>query len=153
MTTSPNVLLYARSTAGGARWSSTAASCSARRSSWRGALRAEIDAHRRACTCWRTSCSREEASHDLDRLQVLIDVSELGISGYQAADWLREHERIDMGLSDHARILATLSIADDRRDAPSGCSQALRRLIDAAPGLPTPPPVGLPPRRSSSSRA
>src|SRR3954465_7998508 len=30
-----------------------------------------------------------EASHDLDPLHVLIDVSQLGISGYQAADWLR----------------------------------------------------------------
>src|SRR6185312_4494587 len=34
-----------------------------------------------------------EASSDLDRLQIMVDLSELGISGYQAADWLREHER------------------------------------------------------------
>lgn len=54
-----------------------------------------------------------EASNDLDRLQILTDISELGISGYQAADWLREHERIDLHLSDHARITATLSMADD----------------------------------------
>ena len=56
---------------------------------------------------------RKEASHDLDRLQLLIDVSELGISGYQAADWLRETKAVDVGLSDHRRILATLSMADD----------------------------------------
>lgn len=31
----------------------------------------------------------KEASHDLDRLQVLIDVATLSISGYQAADWLK----------------------------------------------------------------
>jgi arginine decarboxylase len=55
----------------------------------------------------------EEASHDLDPMHVLIDVSALGISGYQAADWLREHHRIDMGLSDHRRIEGTLSMADD----------------------------------------
>ncbi|MEU2122601.1 aminotransferase class I/II-fold pyridoxal phosphate-dependent enzyme [Nocardia niwae] len=55
-----------------------------------------------------------EASHDLDRLQVLMDVSGTGASGYQAADWLREHRRIDMGLSDHRRLLATLSLADDK---------------------------------------
>ncbi|MFF7942394.1 aminotransferase class I/II-fold pyridoxal phosphate-dependent enzyme [Nocardia gamkensis] len=55
-----------------------------------------------------------EASHDLDRLQVLMDVSGTGASGYQAADWLREHRRIDMGLSDHRRLLATLSMADDK---------------------------------------
>ena len=56
---------------------------------------------------------REEASHDLDRLQILIDISELGISGYQAADWLRETCALDLGLSDHRRVLATLSMADD----------------------------------------
>ena len=38
-----------------------------------------------------------EASHDLDPLHVVIDVSDLGVSGYDAADWLREHQRIDMG--------------------------------------------------------
>ena len=32
---------------------------------------------------------RPEASHDLDRLHVVIDLQQLGISGYQAADWLR----------------------------------------------------------------
>jgi arginine/lysine/ornithine decarboxylase len=56
---------------------------------------------------------RKEASHDLDRLQVLVDVSELGVSGYQVADWLRDSHAIDVGLSDHRRILATLSMADD----------------------------------------
>src|SRR3954469_2146235 len=29
----------------------------------------------------------EEASHDLDRLQIMIDLLEAGISGYQASDW------------------------------------------------------------------
>ncbi|MBV6757950.1 aminotransferase class I/II-fold pyridoxal phosphate-dependent enzyme [Rhodococcus opacus] len=55
----------------------------------------------------------KEASHDLDRLQVLIDVSETGASGYQCADWLREHCELDMGMTDHRRILATMSMADD----------------------------------------
>ncbi|MEU7217754.1 aminotransferase class I/II-fold pyridoxal phosphate-dependent enzyme [Nocardia iowensis] len=55
-----------------------------------------------------------EASHDLDRMQVLMDVSATGASGFQVADWLRENRRIDMGLSDHRRILATLSFADDK---------------------------------------
>ncbi|MFI6865829.1 aminotransferase class I/II-fold pyridoxal phosphate-dependent enzyme [Nocardia sp. NPDC050406] len=55
-----------------------------------------------------------EASHDLDRLQVLMDVSATGATGYEIADWLRENRRIDLGLSDHRRILATLSMADDK---------------------------------------
>jgi arginine decarboxylase len=85
----------------------------------------------------------ESASHDLDRLQIYIDLEGLGISGYQAADWLREHELIDIGLSDHARILATLSAADD--------TQSIARLLDglqhlsrAAAKMPRPKPVKIP---------
>jgi arginine/lysine/ornithine decarboxylase len=84
-----------------------------------------------------------EASHDLDRLQILIDLTDLGISGYQAADWLREHERIDMGLSDHARILATISTADDPSTA-SRLLTALSHLANAAAELPTPKPIQIP---------
>jgi arginine/lysine/ornithine decarboxylase len=84
-----------------------------------------------------------ESSHDLDRLQILMDLSGLGISGYQAADWLREHRRIDVGLSDHRRILATLSMADD--DASTRrLLDGLEALIEAAPSVPTPPPVAIP---------
>ncbi len=54
-----------------------------------------------------------EASHDLDRMQVLMDVSATGATGYEVADWLREERHVDVGLSDHRRILATLSFADD----------------------------------------
>ncbi|AEV84431.1 ornithine decarboxylase [Actinoplanes sp. SE50] len=85
-----------------------------------------------------------EASHDLDPLQVVIDLTDLGISGYQAADWLRENCRIDMGLSDHRRILATLSMADDETTA-DRLIEALRRLVAAAPALPAAKPVHLPP--------
>jgi arginine/lysine/ornithine decarboxylase len=86
---------------------------------------------------------RREASRDLDELQVLIDLTELGISGYQAADWLREHERVDVGLSDHARILATLSMADDEQTE-QRLREALERLVAAAGDLPAPHPVKLP---------
>ncbi len=64
-----------------------------------------------------------EASHELDRLQVFLDVSATGTSGYQARDWLRKCRHLDIGLSDHRRILATLSFADDQRTAD--------RLLDA----------------------
>jgi arginine decarboxylase len=85
----------------------------------------------------------EEASHDLDLLQVLVDVSALGISGYQAADWLRENCRIDVGLSDHRRILATLSMADDAHTA-DRLLEAMRRLVTAAATLPAAKTVDLP---------
>ena len=84
-----------------------------------------------------------EASHDLDRLQVLIDVSATGTSGYQAADWLREHHQLDVGMSDHRRVLVTMSFADDKATA--------ERLLDglwawrkAANGFDPPPPIRLP---------
>lgn len=84
-----------------------------------------------------------EASHDLDRLHVVIDLQELGITGYQAADWLRRHHRLDMGLSDHRRVEATLSIADDQAST-DRLLAALDELTGAAGSMPTPPPIHLP---------
>jgi arginine/lysine/ornithine decarboxylase len=85
----------------------------------------------------------EEASHELDISHILIDLDRLGISGYQAADWLREHERIDMGTSDHRRIEAVLSVADGD-DTAGRLITALEHLADAAPQLPKPSAVQLP---------
>jgi arginine/lysine/ornithine decarboxylase len=84
-----------------------------------------------------------QASHDLDILHVLIDVSDLDISGYQAADWLRQNRVLDVGLSDHRRIEATLSTADDEETTRS-LVDALQALSGAAQDLPHPPPVDLP---------
>lgn len=84
-----------------------------------------------------------EASHDLDPLHIVIDVSSLGISGYDAADWLREHQRVDMGLSDHRRIEATLSLADDDQTA-TRLMSALNALTKHASDLPRPSRVELP---------
>jgi arginine decarboxylase len=85
----------------------------------------------------------KEASHDLDRLQILMDLSATGTSGYQAADWLREHKQIDLGMSDHRRLLATMSFADDKATG--------ERLLDAmwawrkaANDFDSPPPIRLP---------
>jgi arginine decarboxylase len=84
-----------------------------------------------------------EASHELDRMQVLIDVSDLGISGYQATDWLRQNCRIDLGLSDHRRVEATLSMADHAATA-ERLLDAMNRLVAAAPALPAAKTVHLP---------
>jgi lysine decarboxylase len=78
----------------------------------------------------------EPASHDLDILHVLIDVSELGITGYQAADWVREHHAIDFGMSDHRRIEANLSIAADASTA--------ARLLSSLDGSPSTPSAASP---------
>ncbi|WP_101951289.1 aminotransferase class I/II-fold pyridoxal phosphate-dependent enzyme [Mycobacterium sp. 3519A] len=84
-----------------------------------------------------------EASHDLDRMQILMDVSATGTSGYQAADWLRAHKQVDIGMSDHRRVLATMSFADDKATG--------ERLLDALWGwrkaandFDSPPQIRLP---------
>jgi arginine decarboxylase len=84
-----------------------------------------------------------EASHDLDRMQILIDVSATGTSGYQAADWLREHRHLDVGLSDHRRILATLSMADDALTA-GRLVDGLTAWRSAADDFEPPPTINLP---------
>jgi arginine decarboxylase len=64
-----------------------------------------------------------QTSHDLDRLQVLMDIAATGTSGYQGADWIREHCQLDLGETDHRRMLVTMSFADDKH--------TVDRLIDA----------------------
>ncbi|TDC30181.1 aminotransferase class I/II-fold pyridoxal phosphate-dependent enzyme [Kribbella albertanoniae] len=83
----------------------------------------------------------KEASHDLDRLQIMIDTLEAGISGYQAADWLRAERAINVGLSDHRRILAQLTFADDKTQTDRLVS-ALADLTRTS--LPAPASVVLP---------
>jgi arginine/lysine/ornithine decarboxylase len=86
-----------------------------------------------------------EASHDLDLMRPLVDVSALGISGYQAADWLREHELIDVGLADHRRFGFDISISDDETTT-ARLLIALRSLAASAGAgeLPRPKPIDLP---------
>ncbi|MFJ2836837.1 aminotransferase class I/II-fold pyridoxal phosphate-dependent enzyme [Nocardia sp. NPDC087230] len=141
MTTSPNVLIYAaldgwrRQMVEFGHDLLDRALSSARR------VRAEL-AEISGLTVMHDELLGVEASHDLDLLQVLVDVAGTGASGYAAADWLREHRRIDLGLSDHRRVLATLSSADD--------AATVDALVDALAlwraGLthPEPPRIRLP---------
>ncbi|MGG7104905.1 aminotransferase class I/II-fold pyridoxal phosphate-dependent enzyme [Rhodococcus sp. 24CO] len=85
----------------------------------------------------------EEASHDLDRLQILVDVSELGVSGFQCTDWIRERCHLDVGMHDHRRIMATMSMADDDRTA-DRLVTSLESLARAAGEFDRPPKMYLP---------
>ncbi|MDT0490155.1 ornithine decarboxylase [Streptomyces griseus] len=67
------------------------------------------------------------AATEFDPLPVIIDITGLGTTGYRAADWLREHHRIDMHLVDHRRISAQFTHADDAGTA--------ERLLTALRGL------------------
>ncbi len=83
-------------------------------------------------------------ANDLDPLQLVIDISALGVTGYTAADWLFEQERISTHVSDHRRISAQLTHADDEASI-SRLLAALRKLTDRADTLPRPRPVEIPP--------
>jgi arginine decarboxylase len=84
-----------------------------------------------------------EASHDLDCLQILLDLSATGTSGYQAADWLRDNRQVDVGMADHRRMLATLSFADDTSTA-DRLLDALWAWRKAARNFDAPPRIKLP---------
>ncbi|MBV9024426.1 MAG: ornithine decarboxylase [Streptomycetaceae bacterium] len=71
---------------------------------------------------------------DLDPLQLVIDISALGITGYRAADWLRERHRINLHLADHRRISAQLTHADNEETAATLIS-AVRDLVARAKEL------------------
>lgn len=53
------------------------------------------------------------------------------MTGYSAADWLRRHHRLNLHISDHRRISAQLTYADDEQTA-RPLLRALRHLAEAA---------------------
>ncbi|MGK5680615.1 aminotransferase class I/II-fold pyridoxal phosphate-dependent enzyme [Actinoplanes sp. URMC 104] len=69
-----------------------------------------------------------------DPLKLSVDVSALGITGYQAMDWFDEHERLSLQLGDSRRVVCSLTYSDT--------DVALDRLADAFERLTTSPPAG-----------
>jgi arginine/lysine/ornithine decarboxylase len=90
---------------------------------------------------------RPGGAFDLDPLVFTIDVRPLGISGYQAGDWLRAARQVDIGSADACRISARLTHADDDAMV-DRLVEALRALVEAAPSLEQQAPVALPAPRS-----
>jgi arginine decarboxylase len=90
---------------------------------------------------------RPGGAFDLDPLVFTIDVRPLGISGYQAGDWLRAGSQVDIGSADACRISARLTHADDDATV-DRLIDALRRLVEAAPSMERQAPVDLPAPRS-----
>ncbi|QIJ66314.1 ornithine decarboxylase [Streptomyces sp. JB150] len=85
----------------------------------------------------------EGLAADVDPLKIVIDVRELGISGMQAAEWLRTHRHVDVGGSDSCRVSASITYADD--DATEHMLvEALRALVEKAESIERQPPVRLP---------
>jgi arginine decarboxylase len=84
-----------------------------------------------------------DLADDHDPLKIVIDLAELGQSGYNANEWLREVHRIDVGLSDHRRVAAQITVADDVNTA-RRLVTALRELVDRIDELPRTVPIDLP---------
>lgn len=82
-------------------------------------------------------------AHGFDPLPVVIDLAGLGVSGFQAADWLREQRSLVAHLTDHRRIGAQITHGDDR-ETTGELLAALKDLARAAPGLGTAPRVAVP---------
>jgi arginine/lysine/ornithine decarboxylase len=80
---------------------------------------------------------------DLDPLQLVIDITGLGVTGYQAGDWLRSHHQIDLHVCDHRRISAQLSHADDATTV-APLLNGLKELAQVADALPDAPKVAVP---------
>jgi arginine decarboxylase len=84
---------------------------------------------------------------ELDPLKITIDVRELGISGMQAAEWLRAHCHVDIGSSDTCRISGQITHADNDRTE-SLLTDSLHRLVEQVGTIEKQPPVRLPEPRA-----
>jgi arginine decarboxylase len=76
---------------------------------------------------------------ELDPTKVLVDVSALGVAGYALDDWLAEHHRVSVGLSDMRHLLAIVSVGTTARDVRAlarGLADAARRLRAGTLALP-----------------
>src|SRR3954452_21745797 len=86
---------------------------------------------------------RPGGAFDLDPLVFTIDVRDLGISGFQASEWLRADCHVDIGSADSCRISARLSYGDDDEDE-RRLLDSLTRLVESAGTMERPPAVSFP---------
>lgn len=59
---------------------------------------------------------KTSATYDMDPTKLLISVKNLGITGHQAEEWLRENANIEIELSDLYNILCLVTIGDSRKE-------------------------------------
>jgi arginine/lysine/ornithine decarboxylase len=75
----------------------------------------------------------------VDPTHVLIETASVGLTGYQADDWLRDERHVDVELVDHRRIMPLVTFAHGEAEV-DRLVRALRDLVDERgdPGAPTP---------------
>src|SRR3954449_11759516 len=76
----------------------------------------------------------EGYAHEIDPLVITVDVRELGITGYQAAELARDRHHVDFGASDSCRITARMTHSDDASTA-EALIGTLKALVEDAAGL------------------
>jgi arginine/lysine/ornithine decarboxylase len=128
---------------------------------WGAAIELAQDARRRINTGGKLNCYGRELGGRagiaaLDATKLVVDVSALGMSGFAARVWLKQHCKINAEFADLRRIVCSMTIGDDSRSADI-LVEALSELRDAydMPGVPIPrKPVGVypPPRAAMSPR-
>ncbi|MFC5403147.1 aminotransferase class I/II-fold pyridoxal phosphate-dependent enzyme [Cohnella soli] len=72
----------------------------------------------------------DEATYDYDPTKLAIHVRHLGITGYDAENWLREHYRLEVELSDMYNILCLITPGDDEESI-NILIEALNAMSDA----------------------
>jgi arginine decarboxylase len=79
-----------------------------------------------------SSIMAEDGVAEWDPLKLSVDVTGLGITGYQAKDWLLAEKRLTVQLGDARRVVCSLTYADD--------DKAMDRLAVALETLAAKPP-------------
>jgi arginine decarboxylase len=65
----------------------------------------------------------------VDPTHVLIETAPVGLTGYEADDWLRENRQVDVELVDHRRIMPLITFAHGKQEI-DRLVRALRDLVD-----------------------
>jgi arginine/lysine/ornithine decarboxylase len=79
--------------------------------------------------------------HDIGMLnetKLVIDVTALGLNGYDACGWLRKEQKVVVELADHRRVMAIVTLGDDEASI-ERLGRALRALAEEAPSNGGPP--------------
>lgn len=77
----------------------------------------------------------------VDPTHVLIETAPIGLTGYQADDWLRDERQVDVELVDHRRIMPLVTFAHGEAEI-DRLVRALRDLVDERGRPGSDPPVG-----------
>ena len=88
---------------------------------------------------------------ELDASKVLIDVSDLGVSGYAIDDWLNEHHHVVVGLSTARHLLAIVALGTTAADVGALVRGLKDCVAHLTAGTFAPPAIGAAPRIGSLS--